>query len=164
MWAWLTPAGMRQVGHPWEASTPSLSRLAHVRAVQAARIYLESGEPWKQGRAWWRCERRLREGKPVSAQGHVADAEVIWPQVEGSPRAGETWGVECELTAKAATRTVEIMAGLLAHPAYSQILYLCGPAAVKMVTHCAARFDTPEQPARIVVRALPPIALMPGGA
>jgi hypothetical protein len=162
MWAWLTPAGMRQVGHKWEATTPPLARLAHIRAVQAARIYLESGRPYAEGRAWWRCERRLREGRPAGHQGHVADAEVIWPQVEGSPRAGETWAIEVELTAKSGARTIEIMAALIASPVYTQVLYLCAPSAIHVVTEAAARFDQPEQPAPVVIRALPPIALMGG--
>ncbi len=41
-WCWLTPPGMRQVGYPWEAAPPPLARLAHIRAVLAARMWLES--------------------------------------------------------------------------------------------------------------------------
>jgi hypothetical protein len=37
-WCWLTPKGMAACGHPWPARPPSLSRLAHVRAVLAARL------------------------------------------------------------------------------------------------------------------------------
>src|SRR6185437_16346779 len=37
-WCWLTPAGMAACGHAWPALPPSLSRLAHVRAVLAARL------------------------------------------------------------------------------------------------------------------------------
>ena len=40
-WCWLTPAGMAACGHPWPARPPSLSRLAHVRAVLAARLWLQ---------------------------------------------------------------------------------------------------------------------------
>jgi hypothetical protein len=163
VWAWLTPKGMRQVGHQWEAATPPLARLAHIRAVQAARLYMESGEPYKQGKAWWRCERRLRHGHPAAGHAHVADAEVIWPNAEGSRMSGQTWAIEVELTAKAAQRTIEIMAALVANPVYSQVLYLCAPAAIQVVTHAAARFDQPEAPAPIVIRALPPVAMMPGG-
>ena len=51
-WAWLPPAGMRQVGHRWEAAPPPLARLAHIRAVLAARMWLEPGKAWQQGRAY----------------------------------------------------------------------------------------------------------------
>ena len=63
----------------------------------------------------------------------------MWGSFEGSARAGETWAIEVELTAKSGQRTVEIMAALIANPAYSQVLYLCGPAAVKMVTQAAGK-------------------------
>jgi hypothetical protein len=68
-----------------------------------------------------------------------------------------------ELTAKSGQRTVEIMAALIASPVYAQALYLCAPPAIHVVTEAAARFDTPDRPAPVVIRALPPIALMPGG-
>jgi hypothetical protein len=158
-WCWLTPAGMRQVGHKWEAAPPPLARLAHIRAVLAARIWLESTEEWTAGRAWWRCERRLRGERPgVGQPGHVPDAEILWPSVPGSPRAGESWAVEVELTPKAAARTQQIIAGLLAQP-YAQVMYLCAPAALPVVTAAAAQFRA-EQAARVIVRQLHPAALM----
>jgi hypothetical protein len=158
-WCWLTPAGMRQVGHKWEAAPPPLARLAHIRAVLAARLWLESGQAWQQGRAWWRCERRIRSDRPAAGQGHLPDAEVMWPSVPDSPRAGETWAIEAELTPKAAARTQWIMAGLLSEP-YAQILYLCAPPALPVVTRAAGQFR-PEQAARVLIRQLPPVALMP---
>ena len=157
-WCWLTPTGMRQVGHKWEAAPPPLARLAHVRAVLAARMWLENGEAWQAGRAWWRCERRLRDGRPAAGQRHLPDAEVVWPSVPDSPRAGETWCIEVELTPKAATRTQQIMAGLLAQQ-YTQAVYLCAPAALPVVTAAAGKFR-PEQAARVLIRELPPAALM----
>jgi hypothetical protein len=157
-WCWLTPAGMRQVGHKWEAAPPPLARLAHVRAALAARMWLEGGEAWKAGRASWRCERLIREGRPAAGQaGHLPDAEVLWPSLPGSPRGGETWCVEVELTPKAAARTQQIMAGLLAGQ-YAQVVYLCAPAAFGVVSRAAGQF--PGQAARVLVRELPPAALM----
>jgi hypothetical protein len=162
-WCWLTPAGMRQVGHQWEAAPPPLARLAHIRAVLAARIWLEDDETWRAGRAWWRCERRLRGERPgVGQPGHVPDAEILWPSVPGSPRAGETWCVEAELTPKPLARTQRIMSGLLAQP-YASVFYLCSPAALPVVTAAAGNFR-PEQAARLIVRELPPPALMPRAA
>jgi hypothetical protein len=161
-WCWLTPAGMRQVGHQWEAAPPPLARLAHVRAVLAARLWLEAGEAWQAGRAWWRCERRVRDGRTVGGRGHLPDAEVLWPSVAGSPRAGETWAIEVELTPKAAARTQQIMAGLLAQP-YAQAVYLCAPAAFQVVSQAAGKFP-PDQAARVLIRKLPAAALMRGAA
>lgn len=161
-WAWLTAAGMRTVGHRWEAAPPALARLAHIRAVLAARMWLEADTEWAQGRAYWRCERRIREGRAAAGQAHLPDAEVIWPPLEGSPRAGEQWAVEVELTPKAAARTGQIMAGLLAQP-YARVCYLAAPPAIPMLTSAAARFRA-EQAARVLIRELPSLALMPGEA
>ena len=159
-WCWLTAAGMRQVGHPWEAAPPPLSRLAHVRAVLAARIWLEDSDQWRAGRAYWRCERRLRGDRPgVGQPGHVADAEILWPSIPGSPSAGQTWAVEVELTPKPQARVQRIISGLLAGP-YAQVLYLASPAAHPVVTRAAATFR-PEQSARVIIRQLPRAGLMP---
>lgn len=158
-WAWLTPAGMRAVGHRWEAAPPPLARLAHIRAVLAARMWLESDTAWARGRAYWRCERRIREGRTAAGQAHLPDGEVIWPPLEGSPRAGETWCVEVELTPKHAARTGEIMAGHLAGP-YARICYLAAPPAIPILTTAAAKFRA-EQAARVTIAELPSIALMP---
>ena len=158
-WCWLTPAGMRQVGHDWSADPPPLARLAHIRAVLAARLWMESGAAWQEYQGWWRCERRIRDGRTAAGQPHQPDAEALWPSVPGSPRAGETWALEIELTPKAGMRTQQIISGLLAGP-YAQIVYLCAPAALPMVTSAAARFRA-EQAARVSVRELPPAALMP---
>ena len=162
-WCWLTPAGMRQVGHGWEAAPPPLARLAHIRAVLAARLFMEGDAAWTAGRAWWRCERRLRASRPgVGQPGHIPDAEILWPSIPGSPRAGETWAVEVELTPKPLARVQRIISGLLAQP-YAVILYLCAPAALPVVTQAAGNFR-PEQSARVLVRTLPSAALMRGAA
>src|ERR1019366_8165832 len=38
-WCCLAPAGRRRVGNSWPALPPPLARLAHIRAVLAARIW-----------------------------------------------------------------------------------------------------------------------------
>ena len=161
-WCWLTPAGMRQVGHNWSADPPALTRLAHIRAVLAARIWMESGEAWRAYRGWWRCERRIQAAHPGVGQPHRPDAEVIWPSIQGSPRAGETWCIEVELTPKASMRTQQIISGLLAGQ-YARIVYLCSPAALPVVASAANRFR-PEQAARMFIREIAPAALMPRAA
>ena len=115
-WCWATQQGLRQLGYPWTAEPPALSRLARTRAVLACRLWLES--------------------------------------VEGSPRSGESWAVEVELTPEPLARTQSILSGLLAQ-SYSHILYLCSAATIPVVSH-AARQLPPEQAARVAVQPVPP--------
>jgi len=156
-WYWLTRAGMRQVGHGWAPGPPPLTRLAHIRAALAARMWLESDESWTHGQAWWRCERRIRGDLHGSQNVHVPDAEILWPTVPGSPSAGQTWAIEVELTPKAAGRTTRIIAALLDGP-YQSVVYLCAPPALPVVTAAAGRFPA-DQAARIIIRSLPRLAL-----
>ncbi len=161
-WCWLTPAGMTACGMAYPARPPALARLAHIRAVLAARLWLQAGDAYRQGRAWWHSERRIRAALPAGVgTAHVADAEIHWPST-GGPYGGQVWGIEVELTAKTAGRTARIMTGLLARPArYAQVVYLCAPAARPVVTRAAARLPGPDRD-RVAVRDLPPDAAMPG--
>ena len=166
-WCWLTPAGMTAAGHSWPARPPSLSRLAHVRAVLAARLWLQASPAYQAAGAWWRCERAVRAALPppkIGTGGHVADAEVTWPSTGAAGRhAGQTWAVEVELTPKPAARTARIMAGLLAQSRYAQVLYLCSPAARPVVDATAAQFPGAQR-GRVTVRDLPPAAFISGRA
>ena len=171
VWCWLTPAGMTVTGLRYPASRPAVSRLAHIRAVLAVRLWLEAGEVYQDGRAWWRSERRLRAAIGGRADHiHVPDAEVHWPSLDGSPYAGQIWAIEAELTPKPLTRTTAIMRGLLARasdpgavaglgPRYGQVVYLTAPAARPVVLRAAGALPGPLAP-RIVVRDLPPGAAL----
>jgi hypothetical protein len=169
-WCWVTQQGLAHLGYPWTAQPPAMSRLAHIRAVLACRMWLESGHTWQQHRARWRPERQIRAAAPgpgapryaAGRTGHVPDAEVTWPAVDGSPHAGATWAIEVELTPKTQGKTQAIMSGLLAAP-YACIVYLCSPATLAVVTHAASRFR-PEQQARITIAPVPRAALMPRAA
>jgi hypothetical protein len=157
---------MAACGHAWPARPPSLSRLAHVRAVLAARLWLAATPAYADAGAWWHSERRIRAALPPPRVGvpHVADAEVHWPSTEAAgPRAGQVWAVEVELTPKPAARTARIMGGLLARPGYAQVIYLCSPAA-RPVVEATAGHLTAGQRARVAVRDLPPNALITGQA
>jgi hypothetical protein len=158
-WCWLTPAGMTACGYPWQASPPALARLAHIRAVLAARMWLTATPEWAAGQAAWSCERTIRAALPGTGTGHIPDAEVLWPSIGGSPYAGQAWAIEVELTPKPAARVTRIIAGLLSGP-YAQVIYLASPAAKPVIERAAARFN-PEQAARITTRYLPPAARMP---
>jgi hypothetical protein len=168
-WCWLTPAGMRLLGRAYTAQEPSVTRLAHIRAVLATRLWLQSGDLYRQQQAWWRSERRIRAaGGGHAGTAHVPDAEVHWPSLDGSPYGGQIWAIEAELTPKPLDRTIAIMRAMLARtsdygpapsttrqPRYGQIVYLTAPAAAATVTRAIAQLPPPLQ-ARMTVRDLPP--------
>jgi hypothetical protein len=68
-WCWLTRDGMAATGRRYPALRPSLGRLAHIRAVLAARLWLAAGPVWSDGQAWWHSERRLRADLPAAGRG-----------------------------------------------------------------------------------------------
>ncbi|HXL94733.1 MAG TPA: hypothetical protein VN969_37885 [Streptosporangiaceae bacterium] len=78
---------------------------------------------------------------------HVADGEIHWPSIEGSPYAGQIWAVEVELTPKTLARTTRIMSRLLT-PAtrYAQVVYLTSPPARPVVTRSAEAFSQVSEP------------------
>jgi hypothetical protein len=172
-WCWLTTSGMKATGLTYPATRPALGRLAHIRAVLAVRLWLQSGEVYTDGQAWWRSERRIRAaigGRVGTA--HIPDAEVHWPSLDGSPYAGQVWAIEAELTPKPLARTVTIMRGLLARtsdygpgavtghePRYGQVVYLTAAAARPVVTRAIGALPAALQP-RLVVRDLPPGAAL----
>ena len=160
-WCWLTRDGMAATGLGFPATRPALGRLAHLRAILAARLWMQSNPAWQQGQAWWHSERRLRAEQPAAGRkGHIPDAEIHWPSIETSPYAGQVWAIEVELTPKPVARTTRIIAGLLAPMTYAQVIYLTAPAARSVVTRVAASLPPGEQ-ARVTVRDLPGYAFPP---
>ena len=160
-WCWLTRDGMTATGLGFPATRPALGRLAHIRAVLAARLWLEASPAWQTGPAWWHSERRLRADLPAAGRNdHVPDAEIHWPSVAASPYAGQVWAVEVELTPKPITRTTRIMSGLLSPLRYAQVVYLTAPAARPVVTRAVASLPAGEQ-VRVAVRDLPAAAFPP---
>jgi hypothetical protein len=105
-WCWLTRTGLAVTGQHYSASRPALGRLAHIRAVLAIRLSLQDSDAYRDGRAWWRSERRIRTAAgPKVGIGHIPDAEVSWPNLPASAYAGQCWAVEAELTPKPAAPT-----------------------------------------------------------
>ena len=160
-WCWLTRDGMAATGLAFPAARPALGRLAHIRAVLAARLWLETSPGWASGHAWWHSERRLRVHQPAAGHGgHIPDAEIHWPSIPGGRYAGQIWAVEVELTPKPIGRTTGIMTELVTFTQYSLVVYLTAPAARPVVTRAAALLPPSEQP-RVTVRDLPAIAFLP---
>jgi hypothetical protein len=167
-WCWLTRAGLAVTGQPYTPVRPAAARLAHLRAVLAVRLSLEASPAYRDGRAWWRCERRLRAAIGGRTTTHVPDAEVSWPDLPDSAYPGDCWAIEAELTPKPLARTASIMAALLnrtadyypdsaptGHPRYTRVVYLTAPAA-RGVTGRAAGTLPPLLAARVTIRDLPP--------
>jgi hypothetical protein len=181
-WTWLTRAGLTACGLPYAAVPPALGRLAHIRAVAAVRLALESAPRYAAGGGHWRSERRLRArmGGRVGLREHIPDGEVHWPEDAPVPWAGECWAIEAELTPKTTRRTVAIMRELLTRtadygapaagirvpgpPRHARVIYLCAPAARPAVARARKALGAPG--ARIEIRHLPPGAALaaPGGA
>src|SRR6185312_14219116 len=137
-WCWLTRDGMTATGLGYPATRPALGRLAHLRAILAARLWLQAAPAWQQGQAWWHSERRLRADRPAAGRReHIPDAEIHWPSIDAGSYAGQVWAVEVELTPKPLARTGRIMAGLLSPLKYAQVVYLTAPAARPVVTRAA---------------------------
>src|SRR6185437_15041336 len=163
-WCWLTRDGMTATGLGFRAGPPALGRLAHVRAILAARLWMEASPAWHDGRPWWHSERRLLAGQPAADRAeHLPDAEIHWPSLDGSPYAGQIWAIEVELTPKSAGRTTRIMTGLLAPMQYALVVYLTAARARPVVTRAAGSLPPGEQ-SRLVVRDLPGYAFAPRGS
>jgi hypothetical protein len=172
-WCWVTRAGLAVTGQRYTPTRPAAARLAHLRAVLAVRLSLETSTAYQDGRAWWRPERRIRAAIGGRASGHVPDAEVSWPDLPASPYPGECWAIEAELTPKPLARTAGIMAVLAARttdyhpgavpgsgPRYARVVYLAAPPA-RGVSERAAATLPPHLAARVTVRDLPAGALLP---
>ncbi len=178
-WTWLTRAGLAACGLPYTVAPPALGRLAHIRAVAAVRLALESAPRYAASGGYWRSERRLRArmGGRVGLRQHIPDGEVHWPDDAPVPWAGECWAIEAELTPKTTSRTVAIMRELLTRtgdygcaaaeiraagpPRHARVIYLCAPAARPTVAR--AREALGDAGARVEIRCLPAGAAMAPG-
>jgi hypothetical protein len=180
-WTWVSRAGLTACGLRYRSAPPALGRLAHIRAVVAARLAIESAPGYAAGGGYWRSERRLRArmGGRVGLREHVPDGEVHWPCGAPVPWAGECWAIEAELTPKTVLRTVTIMRELLSRtgdygclagevrapgqpPRHERIVYLCTAAAHRVVARAKEELGTLG--ARVEIRTLPRGAAMPAPA
>src|SRR5450631_4119541 len=89
-WCWLTREGMTATGLRFPVVRPSLGRLAHTRAVLATWVWMRDSEAWQRWQPWWESERRLRSSTSAAGRGgHVPDAEVHWPSLDGCSYGGQ---------------------------------------------------------------------------
>ena len=177
-WVWLTRAGLAACGRPYQPVAPALSRLAHLRAVTAVRLALESTGSYAPAGAYWRSERRLRAraGRRVPVREHLPDGEVHWPDAGPQPAsvgwAGECWAIEAELTRKTIRRTAAIMTEILTRtgdygcpaaevrvpgqpPRHARVLYVCSAAARPVALRARGALGG-SLAGRVEVRRLPP--------
>jgi len=180
-WVWLTRAGLAACGLPYTATSPALSRLAHLRAVTAVRLALEATAGYAAAGAFWRGERRLRAraGGRVGLREHIPDGEVHWPDGAPVAFAGQCWAIEAELTPKTVARTAAIMREILsrtgdygcpagqarvpgAPPRHARVIYLCSAAARPTVARARAMLGGAT--GQVEIRGLPPGAGLDGPA
>ena len=175
-WIWASRPGLGACGLRYTAVPPTLSRLAHIRAVTAVRLALQATTAYQRARAFWRSERRIRAGSRLGMRDHLPDGELYWPAGAALSWAGECWAIQAELTRKTVARTTEIMRELLARtgdygcpaaqaaepgrpPRHARALYLCSPAMLPIVVQ--ARDELGPLGARIEIRNLPADATLP---
>lgn len=73
MWLWLTKKGLDTIGLDLSNHNPAISRLAHIHAVNAVRLYVEQ----KVGdQARWICEREANALRKASTKRHLVDGEL----------------------------------------------------------------------------------------
>ena len=87
-WCWLTRDGMSATGLGFPAA-PALGRLAHIRAVLAARLWMQASPAWVAGQPWWHCEQRLRAAGPRGARRARTGCGDPLADVAGAPYAGQ---------------------------------------------------------------------------
>ena len=68
-WCWLTSQGMAATGLGFPAPRPALTRLAHIRAVLAARLWLEARPAWTLASPRSAGQRRSQSSPCTSATG-----------------------------------------------------------------------------------------------
>ena len=86
---------MTATGLRFPAVRPSLGRLAHIRAVLAARIWMQDNDTWTESQPWWNRERRLRADQSRRRAGRARGGRggplaVAWPAAPTRGRSGRS--------------------------------------------------------------------------
>jgi hypothetical protein len=129
-WVWLTAHGMWQLGLPYKAYEPSLSKLEHRFMVNEVRLMLEEELP----NGSWLCKRDVRavvSSIKGHAPSHLPDAEFVTK--EG------TIAIEVELSAKKPAELQRVLQELTA--IYSQVWYYVTDATRNSLLAAKERLD-----------------------
>jgi hypothetical protein len=132
-WVWLTHEGLEQMDLPYRFWKPKVQGLAHLYAVNQARLWIEQRAPT----AIWRSERQLAHERGFmrkQAHGpHRPDAEV--------ESDGQRMAVEVELSEKVSGRLAAILYELAR--TYMGIWYFCSPATQALMQRAVAALNPP---------------------
>lgn len=119
-WVWLNSHGALHSNTGFAAIEPALNRLAHIRAINEARLLTTERSP--EGR--WICERQLRrESQPRHRRGSEEPIPDAAFEIEGKDGVLRRWAIEVELTPKTAGRLEAIIADHSIR--YDVVVYLC---------------------------------------
>lgn len=144
-WVWLTREGLEQMELPYRFWRPKVQGLAHLYAVNQARLWIEKRYPT----AIWRSERQLNSERGFSrkqARGpHRPDAEV---EVDGQRIA-----VEVELSDKVSERLAAILYELAR--TYAGIWYFCPQATYALIERAIVQLNPPAVRRKFLLVALP---------
>ena len=142
-------AGMTVTGLRYPASRPAVSRLAHIRAVLAVRLWLEAGRglPGGAGVVAQRTADPRRDRRAGGHRAYPGRRGALAQSLDGSPYAGQVWAIEAELTPKPLARTVTIMRALLARTSDY------GPGATGRARAALRAGRLPDRPGRPPRRA-----------
>lgn len=123
--AWVTPTvrGLRACGSPYGVWRPRLSLIAHVAAVNDARLHVQARDPQAQ----WISERLLAKQRSDSRR-HLPDAIVLSD--------GRRVAIEVELTVKSRRRLEGILDQLARQ--HDATVYFCAPAPHRVLSTLAA--------------------------
>lgn len=132
-WVWVTRNGLEHLELDYRFWEPKERGLAHLHAVNQARLWVEQQQP----AAMWRSERQMRSERPfVGNQAHPEhqpDAEV--------QMGTQTVAIEVERSAKYAKRLPSILYGLAR--TYNGIWYFCSPATQGELQRAIAELNPP---------------------
>ena len=173
-WVWVTRPGLAACGLRYPDSPPPLSRLAHIRAVNAVRLALQATTSARRAGASWHGERKILAEGRSGFRGHLPDGELRWPHESAVSWAGECWAVHAVLARATAVCTSGTMRDLLARhgddgcpaagesgrpPRYARALYLCCATALPDILR--ARAELGRAGARVEVKHLPAESALP---
>ena len=111
--------GAAGLGYP--ARRPALPQLAHIRAVLAARLWLQASPAWTRATPGGTPGGASAPSARRASARHLPAAEIHWPSLPASPYAGQVWAVEVELTPKPLARTARIISALQGPARYAQV-------------------------------------------